>query len=281
VRLMFGRWVQENDFKYLDQHFGINQITSYGVVEYAELKGQLTDRQVESGAYRALQEQARQLRAQLGRLLWAQRQAEGRQAARQARLAELEPVSHPAPVPSTEEEVARRRERARLKGAQTRHETSQATRQEQISALEQQWNQIVSQAAQTGQTVSRLENLIARGMVRLDSGPKRLLDAIKVIARNEFYRALAPFRQAYDNYRDDHEHFRRLTQSAGVLRWNGQALEVHLLPAVPYGVTLRRVWEKVLAGVNAAGPPWPDGSQRRLWFRLASRSDLQVSLRSP
>ena len=32
VRLMFCRWVQENDFKYLDKHFGINQITSYGVV---------------------------------------------------------------------------------------------------------------------------------------------------------------------------------------------------------------------------------------------------------
>ena len=106
-------------------------------------------------------------------------------------------------------------------------------------------NQIIGQAAQTGQTVSRLEDLIGRGMVRLDSGPKRLLDAIKVVARNEFYRALAPFRKAYDNYRDDHEHFRRLTQSAGVLRWGGQAREVHLLPAVPYGATLRRVWETV------------------------------------
>jgi hypothetical protein len=27
LRLMFCRWVQENDFKYLDKHFGINQIT--------------------------------------------------------------------------------------------------------------------------------------------------------------------------------------------------------------------------------------------------------------
>jgi hypothetical protein len=28
VRRMFNRWLQENDFKYLDKHFGINQITS-------------------------------------------------------------------------------------------------------------------------------------------------------------------------------------------------------------------------------------------------------------
>jgi hypothetical protein len=171
VRLMFGRWVQENDFRYLDQHFGINQITSYGVVEYVELKGQLTDRQVESGAYRAMQEQARQLRGQLGRLLWAQRQAEGRQAARQARLAELEGVGRSVSDPGGEEAVARRRERARLKGASTRHAQSQAARQEQIRALEQQWEQSVKEATQTGQTVSRLDDLIARGMVRLDSGP--------------------------------------------------------------------------------------------------------------
>ena len=29
IRLMFNRWIQENDFKYLDKHYGINQITSY------------------------------------------------------------------------------------------------------------------------------------------------------------------------------------------------------------------------------------------------------------
>lgn len=284
VRLMFGRWVQENDFKYLDQHFGINQITSYGVIDYAELKGQLTDRQVENGAYRALVEEARQVRAQLGRLLWAQRQAEQGQAACQARLTELEQASAPAgpstdPAEASAAAAARRRERARLKAAQARGDTSRVAREKKIAGLEGRWTQLSGQAAQTQQSVSRLENLISRQMVRLDTGPKRLLDAIKVVARNEFYRALGPFRAAYDNYRDDHEHFRRLTQSAGVLRWNGQELEVHLLPSAPYGAALRRVWEQVLTQMNATGPVWPDGSGRRLRFRLASRSELQVSLR--
>jgi len=27
VHLIFNRWIQENDFKYLDKHFGINQLT--------------------------------------------------------------------------------------------------------------------------------------------------------------------------------------------------------------------------------------------------------------
>jgi hypothetical protein len=44
LRLIFGRWVQENDFKYLDKHFGINQITSYGPTGYEQLRQQVEDR---------------------------------------------------------------------------------------------------------------------------------------------------------------------------------------------------------------------------------------------
>lgn len=290
VRLMFGRWVQENDFKYSDRHFGFKPITSYGVISYPELKSQLTDRQVQSGAARALAEQSRQLTAQLGRLLWAERQAEPRQGVRQVRQAELEKAPTAIPEPSGPRGTsstagepaaaeARRRELGRLKAALARHETRRVERRNQLQKLEEQLNQILVQPGQTEQTLSRLEDLIARQMVRLDTGPKRLLDAVKVVARNVFYRALAPFKAAYDNYRDDHEHFRRLTQSAGVLRWNGRELEVHLLPATPHGAALRRVWEQVLNGVNATQPVWPDGSGRRLVFRLAARSELQVSLR--
>ena len=290
VRLMFGRWVQENDFKYSDLHFGFKQITSYGVISYTQLQSQLTDRQVQSGAARALAEQSRQLTAQLGRLLWAEHQAEHRQGVRQVRQAELEKAPTATPEPSGPSGTsstagepaaaeARRRELGRLKAALARHETRRVERRNQLQKLEEQLNQILVQQGQTEQTMSRLEDLIARQMVRLDTGPKRLLDAVKVVARNVFYRALAPFKAAYDNYRDDHEHFRRLTQSAGVLRWNGRELEVHLLPATPHSAALRRVWEQVLNGLNATQPVWPDGSGRRLVFRLAARSELQVSLR--
>lgn len=49
IALMFRRWLQENDFKYLDKHFGINQITSYRVIEYDQLRNQVKDRQIKSG----------------------------------------------------------------------------------------------------------------------------------------------------------------------------------------------------------------------------------------
>ena len=73
---MFCRWVQENDLKYLDKHFGINQITSYGVVGYEQLREQVEDRQVRSAQIKALGEQRRQLRARQGRLLLLQARSE-------------------------------------------------------------------------------------------------------------------------------------------------------------------------------------------------------------
>ena len=34
IGLIFNRWIQENDFKYLDKHYWINQLTSYRVIPY-------------------------------------------------------------------------------------------------------------------------------------------------------------------------------------------------------------------------------------------------------
>ena len=61
IGLMFRRWLQENDFKYQIKHFGLNQIVSYQVVPYEQWVKQLTDRQVESEAYRVLVGQRRGL----------------------------------------------------------------------------------------------------------------------------------------------------------------------------------------------------------------------------
>ena len=55
IWLMFHRWLQENDFKYMEKHFGINQITSYASYSYEEIAKSLEDRQVKSGEYKALQ----------------------------------------------------------------------------------------------------------------------------------------------------------------------------------------------------------------------------------
>ena len=270
IRLMFGRWVQENDFKYLDKHFGINQITSYGVTGYEELRQQVDDRQVRSVELKALQEQRRQPRAKQSRLLLLQARGDHQESRRRERIKELEaqPTSD-----QTKQELRH------LRQATTRWESARAARQEQIQKLSEELAELDTKFQNVQQTESRLERLIEEKMVRLDPEKKRLMDNLRVIARNVFYKALQPFKKAYNNYRDDHDQFRQLTQASGVLEVGPEQIVVHLMPRVNYPPQLRGVITTVLAGINAQGPVLPDGSGRSLKLRLAHRSEMKLSIR--
>jgi hypothetical protein len=269
IRLMFNRWVQENDFKYLDKHFGINQITSYGVTGYDELRQQVEDRQVRSVALKALREQQRQLRAQQSRWLLLQAQGEHQERARRQRIKELEEQPEAQEI---------RKELVRLRQRQSRWKSTRLERQEQIQKLSGELAELVAKTQKAPQTESRLERLIEEKMVRLDPEKKRLMDSLRVIARNVFYKALQPFKKAYNNYRDDHDQFRQLTQASGVLEVGTKQIVVHLMPRVNYPPHLRRILTTVLEGINAQQPVLPDGSRRALKLRLADRSELKLSI---
>jgi len=126
IRLMFNRWVQENDFKYLDKHCGINQITSYGVTGYDELRQLVEDREVRSGELKALREQQRQLRKKQSRLLLLQARGEHEERGRLKRVQELD--ASPA-APESSKELARLRQR------QSRWKSTGAERQERRHAM--------------------------------------------------------------------------------------------------------------------------------------------------
>ena len=269
VQLMFHRWLQENDFKYLDKHFGINQITSYGVTGYEELRQDLEDRQVRSAEVKALREQKRQVQARQSRLLLLQAKGEHQAGPRHRRLQELEKKVDGGEV---------KKELARLRQLQSRWEGTRSARQEQIQTLSNELAELEAKAQQGQQTESRLERLIEEKMVRLDPEKKRLMDSLRVIARNVFYKALQPFKKAYNNYRDDHDQFRQLTQASGVLEVGQNEVVVHLMPRVNYPPQLRRIITAVLDGANAQKPLLPDGSSRSLKLRLAQRSEMTLSI---
>jgi DNA repair exonuclease SbcCD ATPase subunit len=269
VRLMFHRWLQENDFKYLDKHFGINQITSYGVTGYEELREDVEDRQVRSAEVKALREQKRQVQARQSRLLLLQAKGEHQAGPRHRRIQELEKKVDGGEV---------KKELARLRQLQSRWEGTRSARQEQIQKLSNELAELEAKAQQGQQTESRLERLIEEKMVRLDPEKKRLMDSLRVIARNVFYKALQPFKKAYNNYRDDHDQFRQLTQASGVLEVGQNEVVVHLMPRVNYPPQLRRIITAVLDGANAQKPLLPDGSSRSLKLRLAQRSEMTLSI---
>ena len=235
ISLIFNRWLQENDFKYLDKHFGINQITSYDTLSYRDLKEEVEQKQMKSGAYKALEKECRLVRKQLGNLLVSQKQ-------------------------------------------KSRKDSRQHKRIEELS---EQLKQLEGKKKQTQKEISRLDYLIDQNYQKLDTKKKTVMDTLKIIARNVFYKTLDPFKEAYDNYRDDHEIFRNLTHSHGVLIEKDCEVEVHLYPTYNYPPKVAEIFRTLLERINQRKPLMPDGSGRTLILKLGSKKGFQLGNADP
>lgn len=282
VRLMFNRWVQENDFKYLNKHFGINQLTSYRSTPYEQLRDQLTDRQVPNRAFVEKVKTGRRLERKKARHLLSEDRARRDAAMRLQTIAIIKAgitrraneAPNNAATPTPEE----RKAIARHLNASKRQEKYRQQRARKIEELHEQILQNEEEKAGLEKAVSRIDALIGEEMVRMDLRNKTLMDTLKISARNLFYRLFAPFKSAYDNYRDDHDNYRELTQSDGVLRWTGSELEVHIVPQVNYPPKLQKIIEAHFEHLNASGLTLPDGSARPLRLRLTSKEKISVHI---
>jgi hypothetical protein len=280
ITLMFRRWLQENDFKYLDKHFGINQITSYRVIQYDQLRDQVKDRQIKSGQRKGLEKRRQKVRQQQARLLLVQEEAEQRQRQRAPRISELKLAAEkdPGVGQNSKAQSKAAQELTTLQSAEARHPIASQSRRDQIQQLSRTLSELATELATVTQSESRLEAMIAAQMVRMEPQSKRLLDCLRIIARNLFYQAIQPFKKAYDNFRDDHDYFRKLSQSAGVLEFEKQEVVVHLMPTSSYAPAMRRIVSGVLEGLNRLEMRFPNGAERRLRFRLGSRSEIRMHL---
>ena len=271
VWLIFNRWIQENDFKYIDKHMGMKQITSYKSIDYSELRDNLVDRQVPNELYVQKTKEARQITRRKARLLLAEDTAQRQETARQQEMIQLEAAPEPTAPDSSKRLKA-------LRQASRRSQRYTQARREQLDEFQLQLDRIETEKAALDQEVSRKDQLIDQQMVRLDTANKTLLDAIKICARNLFYQALAPFKKLYDNNRDDHVHFRELTRFDGVLRPGAAGMEVHLVPHMHLAPKMRGIITSVLGTINASAPPLPDGSGRKVELHLTDKSRITVRI---
>lgn len=72
VWLIFNRWLQENDFKYLDRHFGINQLDSRARNDFQSRIDEFTDRTAETTEYKKLKKESQAASAALAKNLLKQ-----------------------------------------------------------------------------------------------------------------------------------------------------------------------------------------------------------------
>ena len=270
IKLMFQRWLQENDFKYLDKHFGLNQITSYRSIEYEKLKAQVEDRAVKSAARTALDLKLKQVTEPLKRHLLAEEQA---RQAHQLRAGKGPELAAKLALEKFGRHARIQRTAPASGGAQGRRATlrDDATGTTKEHRARPQRNGGPASANRRDPSPGIAFGSDDPGGDGENGGPVQAAPGCsRITVRNLFYHALQPFKKAYDNYRDDHDYFRKLTQSPGVMEVRAQEIVIHLMPRTNYGGELRKAVSQTLEGMNALGLGHPCLPARKLKFRLGN-----------
>ncbi len=234
----------------------------------------MRDREVSSGQGPALRQERKGRRRQQARGLLVQEKCDPAAAQRQKPWAEWErrPAEAATGAKTLQPQIAK------LQKAHQQYEQKSQTRREQIRKWSLALAPLEQRTAQHQDKVSRLDTMIAANMVRLEPECKRLLDTLKITVRHLFYRALEPFKKAYDNSRDDPDYFRQLPLSSGVLERGTEHVTVPLMPQVNYSPQLPRIIGKLLEQGTQEGLQLPDGTARKLRFRLGQRSELELRI---
>jgi hypothetical protein len=282
------RWLQENDFKYLDTHFGINQLTSRDNDSFRSRADRFEDRPVDSPEYRELKSQIHGLESRLARELLKLRRAETQarelEATRTVMNAQRERLA--AKLANTLEATRNGKTRAKAEGKiegelrqfkRKRGELERKSRKnaekrtdlaEQAEATEERIGPLEARLCEAVRKASRMQLLVDGDYRLLDTRKKAMMDALRVTASNIFRNVQERFRAIYDNFRDDHMLVRMLSRCSGTMHRTDQAVTFTLwLPGTlqPHRVrAIETLLDQIQEETNAAMP-----NARPIRLRLA------------
>ena len=279
ILLIFNRWIQENDFKYLDKHFGINQITSYDTINYHELRDGLKDKQIVNGTHKALVDERRKLEKKLKNALHTKhvlaKKLKGAEKELQIVEKQIVDVQLQVKDDAMTELGNLKRIRRSLKAKIGRWLNLDVD--QKIKQLDEKCDHLTNMISQVEKDGSKLDNLINQQYKRLDIRKKNMMDVIKICARNIFHQALEPFKKQYDNYRDDHEYFRNLTHSDGIAFQRKKEMEVWLNPTAYLQPKTRTIMENILEHITQQREVFPDGSNKKLILKLMDKQGMKLA----
>ena len=248
VWAIFRRWLQENDFKYLDTHFGINQLTSRDSFAFLDRAEQFEDRPVDSPEYRELKKAVNALETELGKLLVRLRKAEKQEAelevhrahleSRRSRLtarmeAVLDRLRNERPAPPGSRTIRQDSVNLRTALKQNAQKVQQNAEnrerlQIQIRRTEEQIEPLEVRLCDAVRKQSRVQLLLDGNYRMLDTRKKALMDALRVTASNIFRNVQEKFRAICDNFRDDHVLVRMLSRCSGTMEKTVEATTFQL-----------------------------------------------------
>lgn len=295
VWLIFNRWLQENGFKYLDKHFGLNQLTSYASTTFEKRRNSFQDQSVHSPEYKELKAEKTNLELRLSKLLLKrersrdtltdlQRQSAGLQKEGdrcldrlKARLAFLQGTSDSTPrTDPLQQAVTLARRAGDLQRKQKRARAKLEKVELAILPLKAADADLDKRLAVALCHQSRLQLLIDENYALLDTRAKSMLDALRIVAANLFACCVEQFRPLYGNYRNDHVMLRQLTRSGGFIHREGEVLHVRLWLKGTYQDWQLKAFDRFFALLSAQFNEyfrWPRPTRLRIGL-LEQRPEL-------
>ena len=284
-----NRWLQENDFKYLDTHYGLNQLDSRASNTFAERAGDFADRPIDTLEYRELKAAIQTLESALAKDLLKLRKTDKQTQHLDATatvldargdqlhtrlIASRDTLQGQRPIPSNAATLDHdlkqfHRDCRHLERQRRRHATQRQALQAHLADTEARLEPLEASLCTAIRTQSRLQLLIARDYQLLDTRRKALFDALRVTAANLFRNLHERYRAIADNFRDDHDLVRLLSRSSGTLEQRADTVTVTLwLPGTlqPHRIRdLTTFLDELQEQINATIP-----APRALRLRLAT-----------
>ena len=192
IRKILNRFLQENDFKKQKQHFGIDEITSYRVLDYNELNDKV-DKEVIAKEFKNKLEEIFIIKKKRKELF----QSLGIRC---------------------------------LKDLTKRKSRSEKTEEliKQITDMNERIKVLKGEAKDIKKTISKIEKCRREKKVEMDLRPKRLLDIIKIAVRNIVNNCSLDFLSVYKNLRDYQKVFRTLSRIGGEIEIESDIMRVKL-----------------------------------------------------
>jgi len=240
INLMFNRWVQENDFKYLIKHFGIDQITSYGFDDYQEIKDQLEDKEQINGEYLAINKTLESEQGKYKTVLY--------------KLDKLERKEKNKKLTKKQQE-----RKGELLGSQEKYRKS-------IDSLE-------SERSNTEKKVSKIDALIKGKKQKLRKDTKRCMDTLKIIARNIFYKTFETFREDYNNYRDDLLICREVSRANAMVSQTKEGMVFKLSTVMELTPKIKKHMNTVIDKINQQEVKMPNTRKEKITIQIDNCND--------
>jgi transposase len=224
VWLIFNRWLQENDFKYLDVHFGINQLDSRSSFDFKEISHNYNDRKTETAEYKQIKKQTQQINNALAKnLLKINRKTSSieKKKLKQEQL-QLAIKNNSTGAKGFLKEL--KKINKSITAMQKYLKKLNSAREIYERDLEiAEYNQ-----TQAIKKDSRIQQLLQENYRLLDTRRKSYMDALRINAANIFRNLHADYREIYNNYRDDHHYLRVLTRCSGSVEYDKTGLIISL-----------------------------------------------------